>query len=133
MRKIKFRGKSSSKDENHMWIFGGATGTGNNFIVDVTIDGYLCRGIFCPIIPETFGEFTGFYDCDGKEIYEGDIIQRQKNPERIYKVVMREGNWSVIFDGDDYNDLYLILASAPHKVTGNIFDNPELLGGGKDD
>ena len=134
-RVIKFRGKSSSKDENHKWLFGGATGTGNNFIVDVTVDGYLCRGIFCPIIPETFGQFTGYKDVDGKEIYEGDIIQNAEFPGDIEKVSMVDGCWSAteISNRPEILDLHWVLSYDSYKVIGNIHDNPELLGGGNDD
>ena len=27
------------------------------------------------VVPETIGQFTGIYDCDGNRIFEGDIIQ----------------------------------------------------------
>ena len=69
-------------------------------------------------------QFTGMYDKNGKEIYEGDFIENTDGI--IYKVGFTEG----CFD-TTYNNIHFIEAKCFYtqniEVVGNIFENPELL------
>lgn len=117
-REIKFRGKSIRSKK---WLFGGI-GDGDNDIIK--------SGLAIPVDPETVGEFTGFKDIDGNEIFEGDIIQREEKPKQAYKIEMIDGVWCGVV-GYDYQSLNWLLLYHSMKVIGNIHDNPELLEGGK--
>ena len=78
-----------------------------------------------PVRPATVGQFTGLYDCDGHEIYEGDVLGN-KYPSH-YKFANAVVEWGV--DGwiTDCFSLREFLKLHTCIVVGNIYDNSELL------
>lgn len=76
-------------------------------------------------------QFTGLKDCNGKEIYEGDIVKFTYNGLFLKgEVVFSNGGWEL--KGVDYGE-HFRLVEIVHlcEVIGNIFENPELIGGKK--
>lgn len=135
MRTIKFRGKSILTDE---WLYGDLVHSADNKRFGILVndkDSY----DECEVAPETVGQFIGLYDCDGKEIFEGDVIGCH-NP-RIKHLIFyneKQGRFMAALNGDIENDFVGVCGlddsrwTGSKKVIGNIHDNPEQLkGGGK--
>ena len=89
--------------------------------------------------PETIGQFTGLYDKNRKEIFEGDIVSVYSDCDGYY-VEERNLRGVVMFDDKDFFDYevsfnhirnccleYLANHRDNIEVIGNIYDNPELL------
>lgn len=73
--------------------------------------------------PETVGQFTGLFDKNGKEIYEGDIVRYRPN-NKVYQVVFKDG----IFWGEGENGCGCAAHFFPAcEIVGNVFDNPGLI------
>lgn len=91
------------------------------------------------ILEETVGQYTGLKDKNKKEIYEGDIVKIKHefdNTGYICEIIYVDGAFRTkkfIF-GSYYDCLYYWYANdCEIEVIGNIYDNPELLGGNNGD
>ena len=71
-------------------------------------------------------QFTGLFDEDGTEIYEGDILEDDADG-LSYDVV----EWNDKYAGWTTRSWYapkdLADSAKLHRVAGNIYENPELL------
>ena len=125
MREYLFRGKMIANDK---WSEGNllVTKQGCCITPDATV-----LGSYGAVDPETVGQYTGLTDKNGTKIFEGDIV---KYGDTVHNVVFEQRNGTAYFglvystletlSFGYYQDLKQI------EVIGNIYDNPELLGGG---
>lgn len=134
MRDINFRGK---RTDNGEWVYG--------YYYKAKYcrtDDELCDYITVPhqkeynepsshyiVNPETVGQYTNLKDKNGTKIFEGDIVKRFWFGKMcIYQIDYENGLASFIgragmeYTTFDYD-------SEEFEVIGNIYDNPELLGG----
>jgi len=127
MREIKFRAWDKEKKEmfNDIWIDG-------NFI---NMPEYIVM------------QFTGLKDKNGKEIYEGDIIEsRLNNYIWRYEIKSLEGFGNSLykvtryrnFRIDEFNEYVMkdcfvnegrseLIGIETSEIIGNVYENPELL------
>lgn len=134
MRTIKFRGKYIETGE---WLHGNIQVPSKE---DVEYFMWDCDHNQKEVIPYTVGQFTGLTDKNGKEIYEGDIIFSQKCDCRavLHKVEYNIDNAMFVakpIQGWDFDFCQIRkdwIDKYGKEVIGNVFDNPELLKGGKE-
>ena len=79
--------------------------------------GYMCNGILM--------QYTGLKDKNGKEIYEGDIVE-VKHRNHVVEIRFEGG----CFRGLDYNEktkVLLEIFNEECEIIRNIYEKPELL------
>jgi len=141
MRKIKFRGISV---ENEKWIYGDLVQVANKKYIyfcsnenyDYKDTGHLME----EVIIETVGQFTGLKDVNGRDIYEGDILDCSNAWWSAAGPAGHDSPIIVVEWQDDltgYNpfanydcDCGVYISSDECKVIGNIHENEELLSKG---
>lgn len=153
-RTNKFRGFNIISNE---WVYGSLLKIGDNYHIlgdnDMCEDGHHIRqesDFPTWVDPNTIGQFTGLYDKNGKEIYDGDIIYSEFpdgsktncligwNEENSCFGLMDEYNYRSKLEGYDFprfdNAIFcnFLKHSKKFEVIGNIYDNPELLKGGEE-
>ena len=129
-REILYRGINFQKE----WVYGDLF---HSYANDDIAIAYYREGSKTPtfdaIFPESFGQYTGLKDKNGKKIFEGDILfQGQEllgevciSKRYSVSILKKTTTWSLInfvldsdFDAGVLSDI---------EVRGNIYDNPELM------
>lgn len=135
-RKICFRGKDAFSGE---WRYGAYIPTDFTQWREPSISDGHHRN---EVDPKTLGQYTGYKDVDGKEIYEGDILSFSAF-EKSWAVVRRRGlvvfeagGWEIresmdrLFEGRFAYSLFGVLdQDGTAKVIGNIYENSDMLEG----
>lgn len=130
MREIKFRGKSCVSGD---WVYGYYLEERRGFDGAEEEDASCIRikdeGLFfnVEVRSETIGQFTGLKDKNGKEIYEGDILEDEEN-NLVFEVVWYDGGL-MLKDSQELHESFSIIPPDYLRIIGSRFDNPELLEG----
>lgn len=122
MREIRFRGKSIKTGK---WIYG-------NLVINKQIQKYqiIDETLYGKEVDkETIGQYTGLHDKNGKEIYEGDILEIIVNNNIIKKCVVefKNGIFGVMFSTQIELTAFPHFHNTTFEIIGNIYDNKNLL------
>lgn len=133
MRTIKFRGNSIDTNE---WLYGDLVRSSDMKRCAILVNDKSSYDE-CEVNPCTIGQFTGLYDKNGKEIYEGDILRFGNSPSGVCEVKWNESIAAFCIRFSFENKLGIrplgewTICERSIEVIGNIHDNPELLKGGE--
>ena len=133
MREILFRGKPIHDRSTLEWIEGGIkTKDGRAFIIGMSSK---MRVEAMEVDPNTVGQYTGM-NIYGERIFEGDILKLDyigegRGVKGVAEVAFQNGKFGLLWG---YRKELVPLdgfANVKMEIIGNIYDNPELLGGGE--
>lgn len=121
---ILFRGKRLDNDE---WVYGMPVANSRKTCIISLSDSDELKSI--QVIPETVGQFTGFYDKKGNGICVDDIIFYGNIHGNMILQVKWVGYFGMFTTESDKPIKVVQLSNINRKVEiiGNIHDNPELL------
>ena len=136
MREIKFRAWDTV-GKQWLWITGFETA--ETTVSDgYTLDGLFHDGDYVGKEGIILMQYTGLKDKNGKEIFDGDVIETEKMEysdsghyigmvKVLGKVVFSNGRYALHLETGAMPDLSFALSF--HEIIGNIHDHPHLLKG----
>ncbi len=136
-RVIKFRAQDFTKE----WHYGfPAIGNESAIIHPLMRNGSVMIGVSMYVLRDTIGQFTGFCDVNGKEVYEGDAVEILSKEylsdgfcTKHCVVEFIDGGFNLVMIGRHAGKRVYVSyhPQVSLEVIGNIHDNPELIKEGK--
>ena len=126
-REIKFKAKCLDNGE---WCEGYFyEENGNTYIIENRQkESMLNRNVTYEVDPSTVCQFTGLTDCEGKEIWEGDILEHTQSNARFTVMFSDFGAFFIRRNDTENSYIYLFELTEKDKcltlfeVVGNKFD-----------
>ena len=89
------------------------------------------------VYTDTLGQYTGLTDKNGTKIFEGDVVRISEDYyDGLHysgnEVYYSDGAFCVEYETPEYDVTsigFLVREGVEVEVIGNIYDNPELIGG----
>ena len=150
MREILFKGKRADNGEwaegafsKYNWDFWGEREEKPQIII--FSDNEDIDGLWCDVLPETVGQYTGLTDKNGRKIFEGDIVHAVHKSDyagtkpidygigivKYYASYYGNASYMIDIIGETGSRAFSAGIEEGVEIIGNIHDNPELLEGGK--
>ena len=139
MREILFRGK---RVDNGEWVEGDLLRSRGKCYIHMHLDPFDYLGELSgfikmyEVVPETVGQYTGFTDKNGKQIFERDICNTNfesytRSWDEVGVVTEFCGAYGIESAEEKRFRAFIneSVYTRSHEIIGNIHDNPELLKG----